>query len=228
VNGSVTQGDAFQVAPNGPGIRFQRTNLVPFTIDLDTERIEMNTLGGSDTIAVKPGLAGRLGVLADGGSGSDRVEARNGAADTIEGGSGVDSAVVDRRDWVTDVENVDRPARSRARIAGKVRLAVHDRRAVVSLWVSCPAGAEASCTGVLRLSTAKTVRIAGIKVRIDLRSRRFRVDPGETAKVRVKLPLKAGSLFKHGKLAVRVVASSKEGGAVKESARNVTLRLPRV
>ncbi len=43
VNGSVTQGDAFEVAPNGAGIRFQRTNLVPFTIDLDTERIEMNT-----------------------------------------------------------------------------------------------------------------------------------------------------------------------------------------
>ena len=29
VNGSVTQGDAFEVAPNGQGIRFQRTNLVP-------------------------------------------------------------------------------------------------------------------------------------------------------------------------------------------------------
>jgi len=39
-------------------------------------------------------------------------------------------------DWVTDVENVDRPARSRARIAGKVRLAVHDRYAVASLWIS--------------------------------------------------------------------------------------------
>jgi len=38
--------------------------------------------------------------------------------------------------WVTDVENVDRPARSRARIAGKVRLAVHDRYAVAGLWIS--------------------------------------------------------------------------------------------
>ena len=60
VNGSVTAGDAFEVAPNGSGIRFQRTNLVPFTIDLDTERIEMNGLAGDDTIAAKPGLAGRL------------------------------------------------------------------------------------------------------------------------------------------------------------------------
>src|SRR6185503_15657995 len=59
VNGAATQGDAFEVAPNGAGLRFQRTNLVPFTIDLDTERIEMNTLAGADPIAVKPGLAGR-------------------------------------------------------------------------------------------------------------------------------------------------------------------------
>jgi Ca2+-binding RTX toxin-like protein len=114
VNGSVTQGDAFEVAPNGAGIRFQRTNLVPFTIDLDTERIEMNTLAGDDTIAVKPGLAGRLGVLADGGSGNDRIEARNASADSIEGGSGADSAVVDLADTTANVETIDRPARSRA------------------------------------------------------------------------------------------------------------------
>ncbi len=93
--------------------------------------------------------------------------------------------------------------------------------------MSCPAGAESRCTGVLRLSTAKAVRIGGIKVRVDLGSRRFRVDPGESVKVKVKLPAKARSLASHGKLGVRAVAASKEGGAVKESARNVTLRLPR-
>ena len=227
VNGSVTQGDAFEVAPNGAGIRFQRTNLVPFTIDLDTERIEMNGFAGADTIAVKPGLAGRLGVLADGGSGSDRVEARNGAAESIEGGSGVASAVVDLRDTTADVEQVDRPARSRAKIARNVRVAVHGGRFVVSLRVSCPAGAESRCTGVLRLSTAKAVRIGGIKVRVELGSRRFRVDPGESVKVKVKLSTKVRALARHGKLGVRAVAASKEGGAVKESARNVTLRLPR-
>ena len=227
VNGSVTLGDAFEVAPNGAGIRFQRTNLVPFTIDLDTERIEMNTQAGDDTVAIKPGLAGRLGVLADGGSGNDRVEARNGAADSIQGGSGADSAVVDRADTTVDVESVDRPARSRAKVARKVRVAVRNGRVVATLSVSCPAGAESACAGVLRLSTAKTVKVNGIKVRLDMGSRRFRVDPGETAKVKVKLPAKARSLAKRGKLALHVVAASKEGGAVKESARNVTLRVPR-
>jgi Ca2+-binding RTX toxin-like protein len=217
VNGSVTQGDAFEVAPNGPGIRFQRTNLVPFTIDLDTERIEMNTLAGDDTIAVKPGLAGRLGVLADGGSGNDRVEARNGAADSIQGGSGTDSAKVDRADTVVDVENVERPARAHAKVVGKAKLVVRNGHLVATLAVSCPAGAESQCRGVLRVSSHK-VRLA---------TSRFRVDPGQTAKVKVKLPAKAGSLVKRGKLALRVVAASKENGAVKETARNLTLRIPR-
>jgi len=227
VNGSVTQGDAFEVAPNGAGIRFQRTILVPFTIDLDTERIEMNGQAGDDTIAVKPGLAGRLGVLADGGSGNDRVEARNGAADAIQGGSGADSAVVDLADTTVDVENVDRPARSRAKVARKVRVAVRNGHVVVTLSVSCPAGAESACRGVLRVSSARVVKIGGVQARLSLATRRFRVDPGETAKVKVKLPAKAQSLAKRGKLGLRVVASSKEGGVVKESARNLTVRVPR-
>jgi hypothetical protein len=126
-----------------------------------------------------------------------------------------------------DVENVDRPARSRAHIARKVRVALHNGRLVVSVWVSCPAAAESPCTGVVRLSTAKAVRFGGIKVRLDLGSRKFRVDPGETVKVKVKLPAKAGSLARHGKLALRAVAASKENGAVKENARNLTARIPR-
>jgi hypothetical protein len=108
-----------------------------------------------------------------------------------------------------------------------VRVAVRNGHIVVTLSVSCPAGAESACTGVLRLSTAKAVKVNGIKVRLDMGHRRFRVDPGETVKVKVKLPAKAGSLAKRGKLALRVVAASKEGGALKESARNVTLRVPR-
>jgi Ca2+-binding RTX toxin-like protein len=227
VNGSVTQGDAFEVAPNGQGIRFQRTNLGPFTIDLDTERIEMNGLGGDDTIAAKPGLAGRLGVLADGGSGNDRIEVRNGAADTAQGGSGADSAVVDLADTTVDVESVDRPARSRARIGRKARVDVRNGTPFAVFAVSCPAGAESACAGVLRLTSAKAIRIGGIRLRVELGSRRFAVAPGETEKVRVKLPRKAKSLAKRGKLRVRAVASSNEGGSVRQTARDATLRFPR-
>jgi Ca2+-binding RTX toxin-like protein len=227
VNGSVTQGDAMEVAPNGQGIRFQRTNLVPFTIDLDAERIEMNGLGGNDTIAAKPGLGGRLGVLAAGGSGNDRIEVRNGAPDSVQGGSGTDSAVVDLADAVADVESVDRPPRAVATIGGKARIVYRGHRPIAVFKLSSPAGAESDSTGVLRLSTAKAIRVASVKVRVELGSRRFDVAPGETDKVRVKLPAKAQSLAKHGKLRVHAVASSEEGGSLTESARNLTLRFSR-
>jgi hypothetical protein len=125
------------------------------------------------------------------------------------------------------VENVDRPARSRAKVASKVKVALRDGRLVATFSVTCAAGAESQCRGVLRVSSAKVVKVGGIKVRLSLATSRFRVDPGQTAKVRVKLPAKAGSLAKRGKLALRVVAASKENGAVKESARNLTLRIPR-
>jgi Ca2+-binding RTX toxin-like protein len=227
VNGSVTDGDAMEVAPAGAGIRFQRTNLVPFTIDLDTERIEMNGLGGNDTIAAKRGLAGRLGVVAAGGSGNDRIEVRNGAADSAQGGSGSDSAVVDRADTVSDVESVDRPPRSVASIRGKARIVHGGHRPLAVFKVSSPAGAESNSTGVLRLSTAKAIRVAGVKLRVDLGSRRFDVAPGETDRVRVKLPAKARSLAKRGKLRVHAVASSEDGGSLTESARNLTLKFSR-
>ena len=224
VNGSVVQGDAFEVAPNGQGIRFQRTNLAPFTIDLDTEAIEMNGLGGDDTIAAKPGLAGRLRVAADGGSGNDQIDARNRSADLVRGGSGTDGAVVDLADSTEDVENIDRPARSRAKVAGKAKVTVRGSKTVAWFSVSCPAGAESACSGVLRLSTAKALRVGGVKVRADLGSRRFRVAPGKTAKVKLTLPSGTGALAKGGKLGVRVVVASKEGGAVKESARSLALK----
>jgi hypothetical protein len=197
VNGSVTQGDAFEVAPNGPGIRFQRTNLVPFTIDLDTERLEMNTLGGDDTIAVKKGLAGRLRVLADGGSGTDRILARNGAIDRVQGGSGIDSAVVDRKDQVEDVEQVKRHRAGHAKVASKVKVALSNGRYVATLWVSCPASAGSSCHGVVRIRTAKG--------HVVLASKRLNLDPRERAKVKVKLSRKASSAVKGGKLSLRAV-----------------------
>ena len=227
VNGSVTDGDAMQVAPAGQGIRFQRTNLVPFTIDLDTESIEMNGLGGNDTIAAKPGLAGRLGVLAAGGSGDDRIEVRNGAADSAAGGDGTDSAIVDRADIVSGVESVDRPPRSVAKIVGKARLVWRGRTPIAVFSVRTPAGAESASTGVLRLTTAKAIRIGGIKLRAELGSRRFDVAPGETDRVRVRLPADARSLAKRGKLKVRAVASTREGDSLTQTARNATLEFPR-
>jgi Ca2+-binding RTX toxin-like protein len=227
VNGSVTDGDAMEVAPAGQGIRFQRTNLVPFTIDLDSESIEMNGLGGNDTIAAKPGLAGRLGVLAAGGSGDDRIEVRNGASDSASGGDGTDSAIVDRADIVSGVESIDRPPRSVAKIVGKPRLVWRGSTPIAVFSVRTPAGAESASTGVLRLTSAKAIRIGGIKLRAELGSRRFDVAPGETDRVRVRLPADARSLAQRGKLKVRAVASTLEGDSLTQTARKATLEFPR-
>ena len=103
---------------------------------------------------------------------------------------------------------------------------MRDGRIVASLLGQLPGRRRvAPARGVLRLSTAKAVQDRRHQGSASISaSSRFRVDPGETVKVKVKLPAKAGSLAKRGKLGVRVVAASKEGGAVKESARNLTLR----
>ena len=55
VNGAAGAGDAFEIAPNGLRVKFDRVNLVPFTLDIATaETFEINGLGGDDTLLVKP------------------------------------------------------------------------------------------------------------------------------------------------------------------------------
>ena len=227
VNGSVTRAMRSRSPRTEPGIRFQRTNLVPFTIDLDTERIEMNGQVGNDTIAVKPGwpAASEWWRTAVRATIASRLATARPTRSRAEAARTAPSSTW--RTSTADVEKVDRPARSRAKIARKVegRRARQQHRGDAPGQL--PGGRRVACTGVLRLSTAKVVRVAGVKVRVDLGNRRFRVAPGETAKVKVKLPAAAKRLAKHGKLGVRAVAASKEGGSVKESGRSLTLKIPR-
>jgi Ca2+-binding RTX toxin-like protein len=98
------QGDAFVLSANGQGgALFQRTNLVPFFIDISaTENVTMQTDSGDDTITVNDltGTGVRT-VTADGGAGNDTI---NGSAtgvsllliggagnDTLTGGRGNDT-----------------------------------------------------------------------------------------------------------------------------------------
>ncbi|HYF27769.1 MAG TPA: calcium-binding protein [Baekduia sp.] len=89
VNGALGAGDAFTVAPNGARVRFDRTNLVPFAIDIATEALEVNGFGGDDTVAVAQGAGALLTVLADGGAGNDTLTSADGA-DVLRGGAGDD------------------------------------------------------------------------------------------------------------------------------------------
>src|SRR5213075_1431760 len=70
VNGAPTAGDVFTVQPNRARIRFDRTNLVPFTLDIgSSETMQANGLGGDDSITV--GNVGGFAVTAAGGPGND-------------------------------------------------------------------------------------------------------------------------------------------------------------
>ncbi|HEX8856167.1 MAG TPA: calcium-binding protein [Thermoleophilaceae bacterium] len=89
VNGSPTAGDVFTVQPNGARIKFDRTNLVPFSLDIgSSETMHANGLAGDDTITV--GEVGSFAVTAAGGAGNDTLTGR-GSSETFLGGSGNDT-----------------------------------------------------------------------------------------------------------------------------------------
>jgi Ca2+-binding RTX toxin-like protein len=89
VNGAAGAGDAFEIAPNGQRVKFDRTNLGPFTLDVATSEVfELNALGGDDTLLVKPGVP--MAVEADGGDGNDTLTGAE-EQDTFFGGLGNDT-----------------------------------------------------------------------------------------------------------------------------------------
>ncbi len=92
VNGAVGAGDAFTLAPNGPRARFDRTNLVPFNLDIGTaEHLHANGIGGDDTFSAQGGTEALIAaIVLHGGSGNDTLT--GGASDdVVEGGTGNDT-----------------------------------------------------------------------------------------------------------------------------------------
>src|SRR5215211_602788 len=114
VNGSPTLGDVFTLEPNAGRIKFQRTNLVPFTLDASTERFQVNGLGGDDSVAAGDGVGALTLLSVDGGAGVDTVNGSDGPDlilggednDVLNGGGGDDTLVWNNGDN-TDVINGD-------------------------------------------------------------------------------------------------------------------------
>ncbi|MFL5895482.1 MAG: calcium-binding protein, partial [Thermoleophilaceae bacterium] len=72
VNGAPAAGDVFTVQPNGARIKFDRPNLVPFSLDIgSSETMHANGLGGDDAITV--GDVGSFEVTAAGGADNDTL-----------------------------------------------------------------------------------------------------------------------------------------------------------
>jgi len=89
VNGAAAAGDTFTVQPSGARIKFDRSNLVPFSIDIgSSETLHANGLGGNDSIVV--GEVGPFAVTGAGGAGNDALTG-GGSSETFLGGSGNDT-----------------------------------------------------------------------------------------------------------------------------------------
>jgi len=119
VNGAPGAGDDFRVKPNGKRVRFERLNLVAFKLDIGrSEHLDVNAGGGDDRIVGSKGLARLISSSFDGQDGKDRITGTDGAdeliggpgrdvirsrdraADLVDCGTGLDLAIVDRRDRV--------------------------------------------------------------------------------------------------------------------------------
>jgi Ca2+-binding RTX toxin-like protein len=89
VNGSPVAGDVLDVQSNGTRIELDRTNLVPFSLDIgSSETMHANGLGGDDGISV--GHVGSFSVTPSGGPGNDTLTG-DGSSETFLGGSGNDT-----------------------------------------------------------------------------------------------------------------------------------------
>lgn len=89
--------DAFSLTANGTRVKFMRTNLVQFTVDIgSTENVEMAPGSGNDTVTIGDltGVANLVKVTVMGGDGDDVIDASaqaNGAvALVVDGGVGND------------------------------------------------------------------------------------------------------------------------------------------
>src|SRR5262249_48636064 len=98
VNGA-NAADNFTVAPNGTRVRFDRTTLMPCSLDSGTtENLVVNMNGGDDVFTASNGLAPLISLTVNGGAGNDTITGGDGndrlfggdGNDLIEGGRGND------------------------------------------------------------------------------------------------------------------------------------------
>jgi len=270
VNGAPAAGDVFTVQPNGARIKFDRSNLVLFSLDIgSSETMHANGLGGNDSINV--GEVGPYEVTGSGGpgddtltgggsseaflggsgndtitpgggidivsgdDGDDQVNVRDRTADLARGGAGNDSVVADvgQLDILDGFEAVDRtPNATPPPIADRTQPVtirggtVKVKRGIASIRVSSPATAPGNSTGSLAVRTAKPVRLAGLKVTLQLGSARFNIAPGASETLKVKLAKGSRRLAgRNGRLKALAVASTGADGRIAQSSQRLTLAL---
>jgi len=256
VNGAGA-GDAFTITPNGAKSEFKRTNLVPFTLDVDAEQLEVNGLGGDDTLTASDGLA--LAIVADGGAGNDTLTGAN-EIDALLGGSGNDALTGGGGADAIDGQDGDDTLSARDGVGDLVRGGVGndsaqtDRKNVdvvdgVEKVDALPEQAKphqpkigtvklsrkgSRLTASIRL-TCPAAEAGGCKVSVTLTSAKRKLGSGkvtlkagQTRVLKVKLAAGALRLAKGGKLAVRqALVSTDAAGNAVSFTRSHKLGVPR-
>jgi RTX calcium-binding nonapeptide repeat (4 copies) len=189
-------------------------------------------LGGSGNDTINPG--GGLDVVS-GDDGDDQVNVRDSTADLARGGDGNDSVVADvgQLDILDGFEAVDRtPNATPPPIANRTPPVtirggtVNVKRGIASIKVSSPATAPGNSTGSLAVRTAKAVRLAGLKVTLQLGSARFDIAPGASQTLKVKLANGSRRLAgRNGRLKALAIASTGPSGQIAQSSKRLTLAL---
>lgn len=200
--------------------------------------------GGSGNDTITP-LGGS--DLADGGEGDDQLFGRDSATDLLRCGPGNDWAQTDAPgvDTLTGCETVDAlpaPAVPQAPVPtvpqapaaggsqqpatvvpapvltfGRLQDTKRNGRHTIRFTATCPGG-QLDCRGTLRITTASTVTIGGVKVKALLGTTRFTLKAGQRRTLTVKLPKGAQRFARNGKL--RLTLSTGEQSAT----RTVTLK----
>ena len=269
VNGA-GQGDAFTIRPNGARARFDRTNLVPFGIDIGTPRRSRSTRSAATTrSAVAPGTGALLAVNANGGSGNDTAHRRRGARQLLRrpgrrharrrarrrparrpgrqrhaagprrrrrprprrpghrcGAHGRAGCRHRRRRRDRSTPARPRPTRPALRI-GKAKLVRRNGSLVARIAVSCPTAAASGCNATLSLTTARPLRLHGVKVVALLGTKKVTLTSGAKATVSIKLANGAANLARRRKLAVKATAVTTSKAGTATATRTLTLRLPK-
>jgi Ca2+-binding RTX toxin-like protein len=271
VNGAPAAGDSFTVEPNAARIKFDRTNLVPFSLDIgSSETLHANGLGGDDSLSV--GEVGAYEVTGSGGAGNDaltgggssetflggsgndtitpgggldivsgddgddQVNVRDKTPDLARGGAGTDSVVadagqldvldgfeaIDRTPNATPPPLLDHPTPPVTIRGGTVKV----KRGIASIRVSAPATAPGNSTGSLTVRTAKAVKLAGLKVTLQLGSARYNIAPGASQTLKVKLAKGSQRLAgRNGRLKALAIATTGADGKIASSSQRLTLAL---
>jgi hypothetical protein len=250
VDGAPTLGDTFTIEPVPGGVTLRRTNLGPFKLDTATEHLQVNGLGGDDSITAAGGTGAATQLAVDAGDGNDQVNIRDNALDTAIGGDGTDSVVADTEDIVDGFESVDGPP-----------VATQPPPAVTPPPAAAPPPSETAPPALflappnfplppLVTISSRTAKFsngrAAIKVkcpatpagdcrgsltllttkRIEIARTRYAVRRGATATLTLKVRRASRQLIEHGRLIVLARVRRTVSGAAAQSSRRLTLLRP--